>query len=98
MLGLDWGLACEDVSVEARLLGATLGEGWAVMGDLLTGLSPGLIVVDGEKGLSALAAELAHQSIQPGPSMPCQPPLSSRHQRAEAFSFRTPRPVVCEVE
>lgn len=29
------------VSVEARLLGATLGEGWAVMGDLLAGAAPG---------------------------------------------------------
>ncbi|MGH9294130.1 MAG: hypothetical protein ACRD0B_02260, partial [Acidimicrobiales bacterium] len=45
------------VSVEARLLGATVGEGWAVMGDLLSGLTPGLIIVDGEEELSALAAE-----------------------------------------
>lgn len=45
------------VSVEARLLGATLGEGWEVMGDLLAGLHPGLILVDGEEELSALAAE-----------------------------------------
>jgi transposase-like protein len=45
------------VAVEARLLGATLGEGWAVMGDLLAGLRPGLILVDGEEELSALAAE-----------------------------------------
>jgi hypothetical protein len=45
------------VVVEARLLGATLGEGWAVMGDLLAGLRPGLILVDGEEELSALAAE-----------------------------------------
>lgn len=45
------------VAVEARLLGATLGEGWAVMGDLLAGLRPGLILLDGEEELSNLAAE-----------------------------------------
>ncbi len=45
------------VSVEARLLGATVAEGWSVMGDLLGGLRPGLILVDGEEELSALAAE-----------------------------------------
>lgn len=45
------------VSVQARLLGATVAEGWGVMGDLLAGLRPGLILVDGEEGLSALAAE-----------------------------------------
>lgn len=45
------------VSVEVRLLGATLGEGWPVMGDLLAGLRPGLILVDGEEELSALAAD-----------------------------------------
>ncbi len=45
------------VCVEARLLGATVAEGWSVMGDLLAGLRPGLILVDGEEELSALAAE-----------------------------------------
>ncbi|MGH9281223.1 MAG: transposase [Acidimicrobiales bacterium] len=45
------------VSVQARLLGATVAEGWPVMGDLLAGLRPGLILVDGEEELSALAAE-----------------------------------------
>jgi hypothetical protein len=45
------------VSVEARILGATVAEGWSVMGDLLVGLAPGLILVDGEEELSALAAE-----------------------------------------
>jgi transposase-like protein len=45
------------VSVEARLLGATLGESWSVMGDLLAELRPGLILVDGEEELSTLAAE-----------------------------------------
>jgi len=49
--------AGQRVSVEARLLGATVGEGWAVMGDLLAGLAPKLILVDGEEELSALAAE-----------------------------------------
>ncbi|CAN5156537.1 hypothetical protein BH18ACT4_BH18ACT4_13620 [soil metagenome] len=46
------------VSVQARLLGATVAEGWSVMGDLLAGLHPGLILVDGEEELSALAAEV----------------------------------------
>ncbi|MGI8806466.1 MAG: transposase [Acidimicrobiales bacterium] len=45
------------VCVEARLLGATVAEGWSVRGDLLAGLRPGLILVDGEEELSALAAE-----------------------------------------
>ena len=45
------------VTVTARLLGATLDEGWDVMGDLLANVSPGLIVVDGEEELSALAAQ-----------------------------------------
>jgi transposase-like protein len=40
------------------LLGATVGEGWSVMGELLAGLRPGLILVDGEEELSALAAEV----------------------------------------
>ncbi|MGH9268957.1 MAG: transposase [Acidimicrobiales bacterium] len=45
------------VCVQARLLGATVAEGWDVMGDLLAGLRPGLVLVDGEEELSALAAE-----------------------------------------
>lgn len=45
------------VSVEARLLGATLGEGWDVMGDLLAEVRPGLILVDGEEELSTLVTE-----------------------------------------
>ncbi len=44
------------VRVEAVLLGATVGEGWEVMAGLLAGVEPGLIVVDGEAELSALAA------------------------------------------
>jgi hypothetical protein len=46
------------VRVEAVLLGATVGEGWDVMAGLLAGVVPGLIVVDGEAELSALAAEV----------------------------------------
>jgi Transposase, Mutator family len=45
------------VAVEARLLGATLGESWPVMFDLLGEVRPGLIVLDGEPELSILAAE-----------------------------------------
>jgi len=44
------------VAVEARLLGATLGESWPVLFDLLSEVRPGLIVVDGEPELSILAA------------------------------------------
>lgn len=40
---------------EVVLLGATLAEGWPVMFDMLDGLNPGLIVVDGEEELSTLA-------------------------------------------
>ena len=43
--------------VEARLLGATLGEGWPVMGELLAPVRPGLIILDGEEELSIMAAE-----------------------------------------
>lgn len=46
------------VRVEARLLGATVGEGWDVMAGLLAGVRPGLIVLDGEAELSAMAAEV----------------------------------------
>ncbi len=46
------------VRVEAVLLGATVGEGWDVMAGLLAGVRPGLIVVDGEAELSAMAAEV----------------------------------------
>jgi hypothetical protein len=45
------------VAVEARLLAATLGEGWPVIFDLLAEVRPGLIVVDGEQELSILTAE-----------------------------------------
>jgi transposase-like protein len=45
------------VVVEARLLAATLGEGWPVVFDLVAEIHPGLIVVDGELELSTLAAE-----------------------------------------
>ena len=52
------------VRVEAVLLGATVGEGWDVMAGLLAGVAPGLIVVDGEAELSAMAAEVS-------PGCPC---------------------------
>ena len=43
------------VTVEARLLAATLDEPWSVVFDLLADIEPGLIVVDGEEELSILA-------------------------------------------
>lgn len=46
------------VVVEARLLGATLGEGWDAMASLLAPVRPGLVIVDGEEELTAMAAEL----------------------------------------
>jgi hypothetical protein len=46
------------VAVEARLLGATLGEGWPVMAELLAPVRPGLVIVDGEEELSVMAATL----------------------------------------
>jgi hypothetical protein len=46
------------VSVQARLLGATVGESWDVMRELLAPVRPGLVVVDGEEDLSGLVAEL----------------------------------------
>jgi hypothetical protein len=44
--------------VEARLLGATLGEGWAAMGELLAGVRPGLVILDGEEAITDLAAQV----------------------------------------
>lgn len=38
--------AGKKVCVEARLLGATVGEGWSVTGELPAGLRPALILVD----------------------------------------------------
>jgi hypothetical protein len=40
-----------------ELLGATLGEPWPVLFDLVADITPGLIVVDGEEELSTLCAE-----------------------------------------
>jgi hypothetical protein len=40
-----------------ELLGATLGEPWPVLFDLVADVTPGLIVVDGEEELSMLCAE-----------------------------------------
>ena len=44
--------------VEARLLGATLGEGWDAMASLPAPVRPGLVIVDGEEELTAMAAKL----------------------------------------
>jgi len=49
--------------VEARLLGATLGEPWAAepwaaMAKLLAGVRPGLVIVDGEEAITDLAVEV----------------------------------------
>lgn len=46
------------VVVEARLMGATLGEGWPVMAGLLGSVRPGLVIVDGEEELSIMAGAL----------------------------------------
>ena len=46
------------VVVEARLLGATLGESWAAMAKLLAGVRPGLVIVDGEEAITDLAVEV----------------------------------------
>ena len=43
------------VVVEARLLGATLGEAWSAMAKLLGGVRPGLVIVDGEEAITDLA-------------------------------------------
>jgi hypothetical protein len=43
------------VVVEARLLGASLGEAWSAMAELLGGVRPGLVIVDGEEAITDLA-------------------------------------------
>ena len=43
------------VVVEARLLGATLGEPWSTMAKLLAKVRPGLVMVDGEEAITDLA-------------------------------------------
>jgi hypothetical protein len=48
--------------VEARLLGATVGEAWAKMADLLEGVRPGLVIVDGEEAITDLAETLFPQA------------------------------------
>lgn len=55
------------VVVEARLLAATLGEPWPVLAGLLTGVRPGLVIVDGEPELVALA----HETFQQVPVQRC---------------------------
>lgn len=54
------------IVVEARLLGATLGEGWSAMAELLKGVHPGLVIVDGEEAITDLATEVFgdHTPIQ----------------------------------
>lgn len=49
--------AGKKVVVQAELLAATLDESWTVIFDLLDGVQPGLIVVDGEEELSTLAED-----------------------------------------
>jgi hypothetical protein len=44
--------------VEARLLGATLGQPWDAMASLLAGVRPGLVIVDGEEAITDLAIEV----------------------------------------
>ncbi|MDQ6796611.1 MAG: transposase [Actinomycetota bacterium] len=46
------------VVVEARLLGATVGEAWSAMAALLEGVRPGLVIVDGEEAITDLAETL----------------------------------------
>ncbi len=46
------------VAVQACLLGATVGEGWDVMAELLAPVRPGLVIVDGEEALSELVSGL----------------------------------------
>jgi transposase-like protein len=43
--------------VEARLLGASLGEPWSAMSKLLAGVRPSLVIVDGEEAVTDLAVE-----------------------------------------
>ncbi len=45
------------VTCSVRLLGATLDESWTAMGQLLEGVRPGLILLDGETPLSDMVAE-----------------------------------------
>jgi len=46
------------VVVEARLLGATVGESWAAMGKLLAAVRPGVVIVDGEEAITDMAVEV----------------------------------------
>jgi hypothetical protein len=48
--------------VRAELLAATLDEPWTAMDDLLAEIDPGLVVVDGEAALRALASRLWPQA------------------------------------
>lgn len=42
------------VKVEARLLGAVFDEDWAVLGELMADVRPGLLIVDGERELTGM--------------------------------------------
>lgn len=73
------------VVVEARLLGATVGEGWPVMAELLAGVRPGLVIVDGEEELSGLAG-----SVFPGvPVQRCLFHLAKGVAKAARYSDGT---------
>ncbi len=50
------------VVVEARLLGATVGEPWSAMAELLEGIRPGLVIVDGEEVITDLAETVFPQA------------------------------------
>jgi hypothetical protein len=74
------------VAVEARLLGATLGEGWPVMAELLAPVRPGLVIVDGEEELSIMAGE-----VWPGvPVQRCLFHLSNAVQRVSRYTDGIP--------
>lgn len=57
------------VSVEVRLLGATVDEPWSTMEALLAGVRPGLVVVDGE-AIGACRGNL-REAGQPTPDPSC---------------------------
>lgn len=74
------------VVVEARLLGATLDEGWSAMAELLAPVRAGLVIVDGEEELSIMAAELwPHTPVQR-----CLFHLSNAIQHASRYNDRIP--------
>lgn len=74
------------VAVEARLLGATLGEGWPVMAELLAPVRPGLVIVDGEEELSGMVSELWPNT----PVQRCLFHLSKAVQKVACYTDRVP--------